>query len=69
MSTIFMIKMFTIICKHAVNVSYSLLRMTHPSRNFFVLCFMHVCMAKSALLESPVNKVFQKKKLVNSKTI
>jgi hypothetical protein len=49
-----------------------MLRMTHPSRNFFVLSlffvFVHVCMAKSAGLESSVYKVFQKEKLVNSKT-
>jgi hypothetical protein len=47
--------------------------MTHPSRNFLSsLCsvFMHVCMAKkTGGFESSVNKVFQKEKLVNSKTI
>jgi hypothetical protein len=41
-------------------VSYPMLRMTHPSRNLFVLSlfcvFMHVCKAKSAGLESSVNK-------------
>ncbi len=50
-----------------------ILRMTHPSRNFFVLSlFCVLCMFVWLRLqgfESPVNKVFQKEKLVNSKTI
>ncbi len=46
-----------------------MLRMTHPSRNFFVLC---LCMFKWLRVhgfESSVHKEFQKEKLVNSKTI
>jgi hypothetical protein len=54
-------------------VSYAMLRMTHPSRNFFVLSLFCVqCMfvwLRVQGFESSVNKVFQKEKLVNSKTI
>jgi len=55
------------------NVSYPMLRMTHPSRNFFVLSLFVVflCMfvrLRAQGFESSVNKEFQKKKLVNSKT-
>jgi hypothetical protein len=50
-----------------------MLRMTHPSRNFFVLSLDCVlCMfvwLRVQGFESSVNKVFQKEKLVNSKTI
>ncbi len=50
-----------------------MLRMTHPSRNLFVLSlffvFRHVCRTKGAGFESSVNKEFQKKKLFNSKTM
>ncbi len=50
-----------------------MLRMTHPSRNFFVLSLFCVfCMfvrLRVQGFESSVNKVFQKEKLVNSKTI
>jgi hypothetical protein len=46
-----------------------MLRMTHPSRNFFFCVFMNVCKAKKQGFESSVNKVFQKERLVNSKTI
>ena len=53
-------------------VSYPMLRMTHPSRNFFVLSlFCVLCMfvrLRVQGFESSVNKVFQKEKLVNSKT-
>ncbi len=53
-------------------VSYPMVRMTHPSRNFFVLSlFCVLCMfvwLRVQGFESSVNKVFQKKKLVNSKT-
>ncbi len=39
---------------HLIFVSYPMLRMTHPSRNFFALfllcAFMQVCKAKSAAL-------------------
>jgi hypothetical protein len=82
-----------------VHVSYPMLRMTHPSRNFFVLslfslcslfvlslfslcslfvlslfslCSVFLCMfgrLRVQGFESSVNKVFQKEKLVNSKTI
>jgi hypothetical protein len=49
-----------------------MLRMTHPSRNFFVLSlFCVLCMfvwLRVQGFESSVNKVFQKEKLVNSKT-
>jgi hypothetical protein len=49
-----------------------MLRMTHPSRNFFVLSLLSVlCMfvwLRVQRFESSVNKVFQKAKLVNSKT-
>ncbi len=31
-----------------LSVSYPLLKMTHPSRNAFVQCLMHVCKTKSA---------------------
>jgi hypothetical protein len=55
------------------NVSYPMLRMTHPSRNFFVLSLFRVlCMfvrLRVQGFESSVNKVLQKEKLVNSKTI
>jgi hypothetical protein len=48
-------------------------RMTHPSRNFFVLSlFCVLCMIvwlRVQGFESSVNKVFQKEKLINSKTI
>jgi hypothetical protein len=44
-----------------------MLRMTHPSRNLCVLC-MFVWL-RGQVFESSVNKVFQKEKLVNSKTI
>jgi hypothetical protein len=54
-------------------VSYPMLRMTHPSRNYFVLSlFCILCMfvwLRTQGFESSVNKVFQKEKLVNSKTI
>ncbi len=54
-------------------VSYPMLRMTHPSRNFFVLSlFCVLCMfvwLRVHGFESSVYKVFQKEKLVNSKTI
>ncbi len=47
--------------------------MTHPSRNFFVLSLSCVLYMFEWLrvqgFESPVNKVFQKEKLVNSKAI
>jgi hypothetical protein len=48
--------------------------MTHPSRNFFVLslCSVFLCMFVSLRVQgfkSSVNKVFQKEKFVNSKTI
>jgi hypothetical protein len=50
-----------------------MLRMTHPSRNFFVLSlFCVLCMFVWLLVqgfESSDNKVFQKEKIVNSKTI
>jgi hypothetical protein len=50
-----------------------MLRMTHPSRNFFVLSLFCVLGMFVRLrvqdFESSVNKVFQKEKLVNSKTI
>ena len=50
-----------------------MLRMTHPSRNFFVLSLSCVlCMLKWLRVqgfESSVNKVFQKEKLVDSKAI
>jgi hypothetical protein len=50
-------------------VSYPMLRMTHPSRNFFVLSlFCVLCMFVQGF-DSSVNKEFQKEKLVNSKTI
>jgi hypothetical protein len=45
-----------------------MLRMTHPSRNFFVLSLFCVWLRVQGF-ESSVNKVFQKEKLVNSKTI
>ncbi len=48
-------------------VSY--LRITHPSRNFFVLCLYMFLWLRVQGFESSVNKVFQKEKLVNSKTI
>ncbi len=50
-------------------VSYPMLRMTHPSRNFFVLCLCMFVWLRGQGFESSVNKVFQKEKLVNSKTI
>jgi hypothetical protein len=54
-------------------VSYPMLRMTHPSRNFFVLSlFCVLCMFVGLRVqgyESSVNKQFQKKKLVNLKTM
>ncbi len=54
-------------------VSYPMLRMTHPSRNFFVLssfCVLCMCVwLRVQGFESSVNKEFQKEKLVNSKTI
>ncbi len=46
--------------------------MTHPSRNFYVLSLFCVFMfvrLRVQGFESSVNKEFQKKKLVNSKTI
>jgi hypothetical protein len=46
-----------------------MLRMTHPSRNFFGLCLYMFVWLKVQGFESAVNKVFQKEKLVNSKTI
>ncbi len=52
------------------SVSYPKLRMTHPSRNIFVLSLFCVYVwLRVQGLESSVNKVFQKEKLVNSKTI
>ncbi len=55
------------------SVSYPMLIMTHPSRNFFVLSlFCLLCMfvwLRVQGFESSVNKVFQKEKLVNSKTV
>jgi hypothetical protein len=55
----------------AIIVSYPMLRMTHPSRNFFVLSlFCVLCMfvwLRVQRFESSVNQVFQKEKLVNSK--
>jgi hypothetical protein len=62
---------------HPVNglvvVSYPMLRMTHKSRNLFVLSlFCVLCMfvwLRVQGFESSVSKVFQKEKLVNSKTI
>ncbi len=52
--------------------SYPMLRMTHPSRNFFVLFLFFVLWIFIRLrvqgFESSVNKVFQKEKLDNSKT-
>ncbi len=54
-------------------VSYPMLRMTHPSRNFFgPSLFCVLCMFVWLRVQgfgSSVNKVFQKEKLVNSKTI
>ncbi len=50
-----------------------MLRMTHPSRNFFELSLFCVLRTFVRLrvqgFETSVNKVFQKEKLVNSKTI
>jgi hypothetical protein len=46
-----------------------MLRMTHPSRNFFVLYLCMFVWLRVQGFESSVNKVFQKEKLVNSKTI
>jgi hypothetical protein len=58
---------------YSVLVSYPMLKMTHSSRNFFVLSLLCVlCMFERLRLqgfESSVNKEFQTKKLVNSKTI
>ncbi len=56
------------------SVSYPMLRMTHPSRNFFVLSLfcvfcMFVWLRVQQGFETSINKVFQKEKLVNSKTI
>ncbi len=67
-------------CMHKCNVfkrrwlivSYPMLRMTHPSRNFCSLFVLFLCMLVRLRMqgfESSVNKKFQKKKLVNSKTI
>jgi hypothetical protein len=54
-------------------VSYPMLRMTHPSRNVCVLSlFCVLCMIVRLRVqgfESSVKKEFQKKKLVDSKTI
>ncbi len=50
-------------------VSYPMLRMTLPSRNFFVLYLCMFVWLRGQGFESSVNKVFQKEKLVNSKTI
>jgi len=54
-------------------VSYPMLRMTHPSRNFFGLSlFCVLCMfvwQRVQGFESSVYNVFQKEKLVDSKTI
>jgi hypothetical protein len=47
----------------------SMLRMTHPSRNFFVRCLCMFVWLRVQSFESSVTKVFQKEKLVNSKTI
>jgi len=49
-------------------VSYPMLRMTHPSRNFFVMCLCMFVWLRGQGFESSVNKLFQKEK-VNSKTI
>jgi hypothetical protein len=46
-----------------------MLRMTHPSRNFFVLCLCMFVWLRRQGFESSVNQVFQKEKLVNSKTM
>jgi hypothetical protein len=50
-----------------------MLKMTHPSRNFFVLSLFCVSCIFVRLsvqgFERSVNKVYQKEKLVNSKTI
>jgi len=46
-----------------------MLRMTHPSRNFFVLCLCMFVWLRRQGFESSVNEVFQKEKLVNSKTM
>jgi hypothetical protein len=50
-------------------VSYPMLRMTQPSRNFFVLRICMFVWLRGQGFESSVNKVFQKGKLVTSKTI
>jgi hypothetical protein len=50
-------------------VSYPMLRMTHPPRNFFVLCSRMFVWLRGQGFEISVNKLFQKEKLVNSKTI
>jgi hypothetical protein len=49
-------------------VSYPVHRMTHPSRNFFVLRICMLVWLRGQGFESSVIKVFQKEKLVNSKT-
>ncbi len=53
----------------ATIVSYPMLRMTHPSRNFFVLCLCMFVWLRRQGFESSVNKVFQTEKLINSKTM
>ncbi len=53
--------------KYNIFVSYPMLRMTHPPRNFFVL---HSCMFVRLRVQSfeiSFNKAFQKEKLVNGK--
>jgi hypothetical protein len=54
-------------------LSYTMLRMTHPSRNFFVLslfCVLRMFVWRRVQgCESSVNKVFQKDQVVNLKTI
>ncbi len=56
-------------CTFFGSVSYPMLRMTHPS--LFSLCSVFLCMfvrLRVQGFEISVNKEFQKKKLVNSKT-
>ncbi len=60
--------MFVVIAR-VEHVSYPMLRMTHPSRNFFVLFLCVFVWLRVQGIESSVNKVFQKEKIVNSKTI
>ncbi len=59
---------FFVVRRFDFAVSYPMLIMAHPTRNSFVMCLCMFVWLRVQGFESSINKVFQKEKLVNSKT-